>query len=66
MTIENFTRYKDAWLRYRQIGNFDANGNFMSPISFLEAEQLPKVMMDTFNELDHLYAIAQRTVKGGK
>jgi hypothetical protein len=68
-TLDNFERFKGKWLRYRRVGSFDANGNFRAPISFLEAEQLPKIMIDTFRELDFLYAIAQRIAakeKGAK
>jgi hypothetical protein len=67
--LENFERFKGKWLRYRRSGSFDANGNFIAAISFLEAENLPKIMIDTFRELDFLYAIAQRIAakeKGAK
>lgn len=69
LSLENFEKYKSKWLKYRRAGSRDAAGNFISPISYLEAEQLPKSMMDTFHELNYLYSIAERIAgkeKAGK
>jgi hypothetical protein len=51
ITHENFIKYRKSWLLWRALGHY-SDGLFVAPISFNEALQLPKNMLDVFFELD--------------
>jgi len=53
---EDFLSYRDAWLRYHSIGRYDSNDVWVSPISFVEAMELPAAMLDVFHQLDYFFA----------
>ena len=58
--LSDFHKYKGDWLLWRALGKFDGNGNWTAPLSFMEALELPKAMLDTFLELDSIFAKMQR------
>jgi hypothetical protein len=49
---EGFRKYREAWKRYRSLGHYDGNGNWVPPLSFVEALQLPAEMLAVFQGLD--------------
>jgi hypothetical protein len=52
---EDFLTYRETWLRYRSIGRYDSNDRWISPISFVEAMDLPSAMLDVFQQLDDFF-----------
>jgi len=68
ITIEQFHLHKGNWLLWRNLGHFDQSGSWVAPVSFVEAQSLPKDMLDTFFELDNLVSktIKQTAKKNGK
>ena len=52
--IEDFHKYKGDWLLWRNLGHYNESGAWVAPVSFNEAMELPKVMLDVFFELDNL------------
>jgi hypothetical protein len=48
-----FLQYREAWTLYRRMGHYDSGGAWVPPISFLEALEMPKAMLNTFQGLDH-------------
>ena len=70
MRYEDFLEYKSIWLLWRNLGHVTEGGSFVPPISFMEADQLPKVMLDVFFELDSwidkmMRELAKRKQKNG-
>ena len=51
---DSFQKYRGNWLLYRNLGRYDGNGNFVPPVSFLEARQLPKEETDFYFEMDDI------------
>lgn len=52
--FDAFQKYKGSWLLWRALGNYDANGNWGAPLSFVEADQLPKDKIDFFLQMDDI------------
>jgi hypothetical protein len=52
---EDFLKYRETWLLWRSLGRYDGNGSWVAPLSFPEAIDLPKAMLDVFQELDHFF-----------
>jgi len=63
MDINKFHKYKAGWLFYRSCGSFDASGNFVRPIDYLQARQLPKEEIDIYFQLDDFLVILQKESK---
>ena len=63
MDIHKFHKYKAGLLLYRSCGSFDANGNFIRPVDFLQARQLPKEEIDIYFQLDDFLVILQKESK---
>ena len=59
-TIEEFHLYKGNWLLYRGMGHTDENGAFISPLTYFEAQQMPKREIEIFMRLDDL---ASKTIR---
>jgi hypothetical protein len=57
---ESFLKYRDGWKLYRSLGRHDGAGNWIPPISFTEAIEMPAEMLNVFQELDHFLAQMQR------
>ncbi len=55
-SYEEFLRYKDDWLLWRNLGRVDGNGAWIAPVSFVEAQQLPDNMLSVFFALDNMVA----------
>jgi hypothetical protein len=56
--------YKDDWLLWRTLGYTDADGMWIAPVSFLEAQSLPKAMLNVFLQLDDiLFRMQQQILK---
>ncbi len=50
----DFLKYRELWKNlWRLLGHYDSNGNWVAPVSFAEARQLPQAMLNVFQELDH-------------
>jgi len=60
LDIKTFRKYKKGWLLWRSSGHVDSSGSFVSPVSFIEARQMPKDELDLYFLLDDLLAIRQR------
>lgn len=56
----DFLKYRDAWKLYRSLGHYDSGGAWVPPISFREALDMPKAMLDVFQELDHFLGQMQK------
>ena len=52
-----FLKYKKPWLYWRALGRYDSNGSFVKPVTWSESKQMPKEELDTYLELDRLFAI---------
>jgi len=63
MDMNKFHKYKAGWLLYRSCGSFDASGNFVRSIDYLQARQIPKEELDIYFELDDFMVILQRESK---
>jgi hypothetical protein len=50
-----FLKYKGSWLLWRSLGRRDASGNWEPPLSFVEADQLPKDKIDFFLSMDEVF-----------
>jgi hypothetical protein len=57
---EDFMKYRDGWKLWRAVGRYDGNGSWIPQISFKEAAELPKAMLDVFQELDFFLAQMQK------
>ena len=57
---DSFHKYKGSWLLWRSLGRYDSNGSFAPPLSFLEADSLPKSKIDFFLAMDDILATKQR------
>lgn len=51
----DFMRYRGDWKLWRALGSRDTEGNWHAPISYLEAQKLPKAMLDIFFILDDYF-----------
>lgn len=49
---EEFDIYKDDWMLWRALGTYNGSGAWVAPVSFLEAQDLPKRQLDVFFALD--------------
>jgi hypothetical protein len=68
ISIEDFFRFREDWIVWRNLGHADNNGAWVAPVSFLEAQQLPTKMIGTFFVLDDLVSemIKQNKNKGNR
>lgn len=57
---EDFYRYRDAWKLWRSVGHYDSGGAWVPPVSFQEAAEMPRVMLDVFQGLDHYLSQMQK------
>lgn len=57
---EDYRDYKDEWILWRTLGRYDSNGVWVAPVSFLEAELLPKRKLDLFFSLDNIFEIMRK------
>lgn len=53
-TLEEFHQYKGNWLLYRSMGHLNESGAFVSPLSYTEAQGLPKRQVEMFLQFDEL------------
>lgn len=58
--LADFLAYRSLWMLYRSMGRYDGNGNWVKPISFVEAARLPKRMISTFLDLDDFFERMKR------
>ncbi len=53
---EDFLKYRELWKTlWRPLGRYDGNGNWVPPVSFSEARELPQGMLIVFQELDFFF-----------
>ena len=50
--LEEFLSYRDEWVLWRETGRYDGNGNWVVPVSFYEAIDMPERKLVVFQELD--------------
>ncbi len=59
ITLEQFHRYRDDWLLWRALGHY-VDESWVAPVSFVEASEMAKEMIDTFKTLDDLIGRMRR------
>lgn len=55
-----FRKYKGSWLLWRSLGRYDGNGGWEPPLSFVEADELPKDKVDFFLAMDDILSKKQK------
>lgn len=59
---EAFLKYRDAWKAYRSLGHYDGE-SWVSPLSFKEAMEMPREMLEVFQELDFFLEQMKKQMK---
>jgi hypothetical protein len=59
-TLDEFHEHKGNWLLYRSMGHMSDAGQFVPPISYHEAQAMPKREIEIFMCLDE---IAEKTLR---
>jgi hypothetical protein len=59
-TLDEFHEHKGNWLLYRSMGHLSDAGQFIPPISYHEAQAMPKREIEIFMCLDE---IAEKTLR---
>jgi hypothetical protein len=52
--MDEFYRYRGDWLLYRSLGHFSDAGAFIPPLSYADAQQMPKRQVEMFMEFDDI------------
>lgn len=65
-TMDEFHQHKGNWLLYRAMGEINANGSFVPPLSYFEAQQMPKRTMQLFMIFDDYADRMLRTINKKK
>lgn len=60
ITYLDFIENKDEWILWRTLGHYTDNGAWVPPVSFLEAELMPKRKLDAFFALDNLVELMRK------
>lgn len=58
--LDAFHAHRDNWTLWRALGHYSPSGSWVTPVSFLEAQQLPKEALDVYLMLDDLLGRMQR------
>ena len=53
-TMDEFNEHKGNWLLYRSLGHQTDSGVFVSPLSYNEAQAMPKRQVEMFMQLDEI------------
>lgn len=60
MDLNDFHAYRDNWTLWRTLGHFSESGSWVAPVSFIEAQTMPKPMLDVFLTLDDIIGRMQK------
>jgi len=52
--MPDFLEHRDNWILWRSLGH-EVEGQWVAPVSFKEAQEMPKKMLDTFLTLDNYF-----------
>ena len=60
ISYEDFLEYKSEWILWRSLGAYNQDNVWVAPVSFVEAENMPKRKLDAFLILDDLLELMRK------